>query len=78
MLVSLAQWMMYLARPLVQDRPLPWQKVQTQLTPGRVQRGLGAIFSQIGTPAGPPKTRGKSPEPALSAVEGMAQGMAQG
>jgi hypothetical protein len=69
MLVSLAQWMMYLARPLVQDRPLPWQKTQsssepvepTELTPGRVQRGLGAIFTQIGTPAGPPKTRGKSP-----------------
>ncbi|HEX9596853.1 MAG TPA: transposase [Anaerolineales bacterium] len=69
MLVSLAQWMTYLARPLVQDKPLPWQKAQnssepvepTKLTPGRVQQGLGAIFMQIGTPTGPPKTRGKSP-----------------
>lgn len=61
MLVSLAQWMMYLARPLVQDKPLPWQKAQTEFTPGRVRQGLGALFSQIGTPAGPPKARGKSP-----------------
>jgi hypothetical protein len=61
MLVSLAQWMMYLARPVVEDNPLPWQKAQSDLTPGRVHQGLGAIFTQIGTPAGPPKTRGKSP-----------------
>lgn len=61
MLVSLAQWMMYLARPVVEDNPLPWQRAQADLTPGRVQKGLGAIFSQIGTPAVPPKTRGKSP-----------------
>ncbi len=61
MLVSLAQWMMYLARPVVEDNPLPWQKAQSDLTPGRVYQGLGAIFTQIGTPAGPPKTRGKSP-----------------
>ena len=61
MLVSLAQWTMYLARPVVEDSPLPWQKAQSDLTPGRVQQGLGAVFTQIGTPAGPPKTRGKSP-----------------
>ena len=61
MLVSLAQWTMYLARPVVEDSPLPWQRAQSDLTPGRVQQGLGAIFTQIGTPAGPPKTRGKSP-----------------
>jgi len=28
MVVSLAQWMVYLARPLVGDHPLPWQKGQ--------------------------------------------------
>lgn len=61
MLVSLAQWMIYLARPAVRDRPLPWQKVQTELTPGRVIQGLVGLFAQIGTPAVPPKTRGKSP-----------------
>jgi hypothetical protein len=61
MLVSLAQWLIYLARPLVWDRPLPWQKVQAELTPGRVQQGLGGLFAQIGTPARPSKRRGKSP-----------------
>lgn len=61
MLVSLAQWTMYLARPMVEDSPLPWQKAQSDLTPGRVQQALGGLFTQIGTPAWPPKTRGKSP-----------------
>lgn len=61
MLVTLAQWLLYLARPLVQDQPLPWQKKQTDLTPGRVRQGMGALFSQIGTPAAPPKPRGKAP-----------------
>lgn len=60
-LVTLAQWMLYLARAVVADQPQPWQKAQSDLTPGRVQRGLGAIFTQIGTPAGSPKTRGKAP-----------------
>lgn len=59
MLVSLAQWLVYLARPLVEDRALPWQRAQTELTPGRVQQGLGGLFSQIGTPAGCGKSRGK-------------------
>ncbi len=59
-LVSLAQWQLYLARVLVADRPLPWQRVQHQLTPGRVQRGFAALFPQIGTPAVAPKPRGKA------------------
>jgi hypothetical protein len=60
-LVALAHWMLFLARPIVQDQPLPWQKAQTHLTPQRVRQSLGAIFLQIGTPAQPPKLRGKSP-----------------
>jgi len=43
-LVSLAMWMLYLARPMVKDQPLPWQRPQRNLTPGRVKRGMGAIF----------------------------------
>jgi len=43
-LVSLAMWMLYLARPIVQDQPLPWQRPQLDLTPGRVKRGIGTIF----------------------------------
>jgi hypothetical protein len=60
-LVSLAMWELYLARTLVMDRPLPWQKTQTELTPARVQQGLGELFCTIGTPVRPPRTRGKSP-----------------
>lgn len=61
MLVSLAQWMLFLARSLVPDCPLPWQARQVTLTPKRVQRGWGVIFAQIGTPAVPPKPRGTPP-----------------
>jgi hypothetical protein len=61
MLVSLAQWLLFLARELVQDQPLPWQPRLPAPTPGRVQQGLGALFAQIGTPAAPPKPRGKPP-----------------
>ena len=53
--------MLFLARPLVQDNPLPWQKAQPRLTPQRVRQSLWTIFMQIGTPAQPPKLRGKSP-----------------
>jgi len=61
MLVTLAQWVLYLALPLVRNRPLPWQKGQRELTPGRVRRGLGALFLQIGTPVAVCQRRGKSP-----------------
>jgi hypothetical protein len=60
-LVDIAYWQVFLARHLAADQPLPWQKAQASLTPGRVLRTLGAIFSQISSPAQPPKTRGKSP-----------------
>ena len=60
-LVALALWLLYLARPIVQDQPLPWQKPQDCLTPQRVQQSLPLIFAQFGSPARQPKTRGKSP-----------------
>jgi hypothetical protein len=60
-LVTLAQWQLFLARELVQDQPLPWQPAQQKLTPERVLQGLGGLFQQIGTPARPPQPRGKSP-----------------
>jgi len=61
MLVSLAQWQLFLIRDLVTDQPLPWQPAQDKLTPERVLQSLGGLFRQIGTPADPPQTRGKSP-----------------
>jgi hypothetical protein len=61
-LMPLLTWQLWLAREIVQDNPLPWQKPlpQNSLTPGRVAQGFGAILAVIGTPACFPKTRGKS------------------
>jgi hypothetical protein len=61
MLVTLAQWQLFLARDLVQDMRLPWQPAQENLTPERVRQSLGGLFRQISTPAKPPQPRGKSP-----------------
>ncbi len=59
-LVDSAYWMVWLARDLAQDKPLPWQKSLSKLTPGRILRDMGALFTQIGTPTRAPQTRGKS------------------
>ena len=50
--------MLYIARMIVRDRPLTWQKSQTRLTPQRVQQGFLLIFAQIGSPARASKVRG--------------------
>lgn len=60
-LVALAHWMLFLARPIVEDTPLPWQKLQTHLTPQRVRQSLKPIFALIGSPAREPKRRGRPP-----------------
>jgi len=60
-LTAIAAWMIFLARSIVQDTPLPWQKPQQQLTPQRVQQSIRPIFALIGTPARPPKPRGIPP-----------------
>ncbi len=62
-LMPIVMWELWLARGVVADRPLPWQKSQKldRLTPGRVCAGMGAIIARIGTPAGVPKPRGYSP-----------------
>lgn len=60
-LTQTAFWCLFLARPLVADCRLPWQKPLLALTPARVKRAYPALFSAIGTPAAPPQTRGKSP-----------------
>ena len=60
-LVALAVWLLFLARPIVEDHPLPWQKPQNNLTPQRVQQSLPLIFAQFGSPARKPKVRGKPP-----------------
>lgn len=60
-LMPLLSWQLWLAGSLVSDCPLPWQKPQQQLTPGRVAQSMAALFTQLGTPAQVPKPRGKSP-----------------
>jgi hypothetical protein len=60
-LMPFLTWQAWLAKPLVADCPLPWQKPQTDMTPQRVLQSMGGILTQIGTPASQPKPRGKSP-----------------
>jgi hypothetical protein len=52
-----------LARPVVGDRHLPWERplpVAT-LTPYRVRRAFPQLMATLGTPAAPPKPCGRSP-----------------
>ncbi|MFN6516586.1 MAG: hypothetical protein RMY29_019060 [Nostoc sp. CreGUA01] len=60
-LMPLMTWELWLARDLVSDNPLPWQKQMTQFTPGRVAQAMPGILVRVSTPAKPPKPRGKSP-----------------
>jgi hypothetical protein len=60
-LVDIAYWSIFLARKLVPDNPLPWQKNLSILTPGRVKQGLPWLFSAFTPPTRPVQTRGKSP-----------------
>ena len=54
-LMPLMTWELWLARDLVIDNPLPWQKPITQLTPGRVAQAMGGVLAGIATPALSPK-----------------------
>jgi hypothetical protein len=60
-LLPLMTWQLWLARNLITDNPLPWQKPKPKLSPGRVAQAMGGVFAAIGTPAVAPKPRGKSP-----------------
>jgi hypothetical protein len=60
-LMPFITWELWLARSIVADCPLPWQKPQTHLSPGRVCQGMQNILVAIGTPARACKSRGKSP-----------------
>lgn len=60
-LMPLLTWQLWLARADCIDQPLPWQSPQDSLSPGRVTQAFASIIAAIGTPAAPPKRRGKSP-----------------
>lgn len=61
--VQLLEWELYLARPQVAQKVLPWQKPQAPeaLTPNRVIQSLADHLSQVGTPVRAVRPRGKSP-----------------
>lgn len=61
-LMPLLTWQLWLAREIVEDIPLPWQKPQApdSFTPGRVAQSIGGVLTVIGTPTSVPKPRGKS------------------
>jgi len=62
-LVIAAYTQLRLARGLVEDIRLPWQRPRDpcQLTPARVRRGFRRLRATIGTPAEPPKTHTPGP-----------------
>ncbi len=62
-LMPILTWQLWLAREIIEDNPLPWQKPQSteRLTPGRVAQSFSGVLVTIGTPAKSPKPRGKSP-----------------
>ena len=62
-LVALAYTQLRLARPLVADRRLPWERslAPERLTPGRVRRGFWRLLLLVGPPAKAPKPCGRSP-----------------
>jgi hypothetical protein len=64
-LTMLAYCQLSLAAPLAHKLPRPWEAKNistssTLLSPSAVQRDFARIIRQIGTPAKPPKLRGKS------------------
>jgi hypothetical protein len=59
--VAIVQNLLVLARPHVQAVLRPWESSQRQASPQQVRRAMAKIMPQLGTPAQPPKPRGKSP-----------------
>ena len=62
-LVLAAYTQLRLARRLVEDQRLPWERrtKSGRLTPARVRRGFRRTAPLLGTPASPPKTRSPGP-----------------
>jgi hypothetical protein len=62
-LVAAALTELRLARGLVGDLRLPWEKplAPMKLTPARVRRGFRRLRATLGTPASPPKSRTPGP-----------------
>jgi hypothetical protein len=60
-LLAAGLWQLWLARDLVAEVRLPWEHpARGALSPGRVRRGFAGLVLSLGTPARPPRPRGKS------------------
>lgn len=60
-IVAIVHNHLVLARPLVQAVLRPWESCQRDASPQQVRRAMAKFVAQLGTPAPPPKPRGKSP-----------------
>ena len=74
-LVHLAYLQLWVARDLAVSCPRPWERYLPQMkekavSPSMVQRSLGRIIRQLGTPASVPKRRGYSPGRAKGSLSG--------
>jgi len=74
-LVLAAYAQLRLARGVVADRRLPWERPQRhrRLTPCRVLRGFATLLAAVGTPAGAPKPCGRSPGRPKGRLSGRAK-----
>ena len=73
-LVVLAFTQLRLARGVLEDARLPWQRPQRvgRLTPSRVRQGFGRLLLTLGTPASKPKPWGRSTGRPKGRVSGRA------
>ena len=74
-LILAAYTQLRLARTIVADRRLPWEKPlsQKRLTPTRVLRAFCGLLPDLGTPARAPKPRGRSPGRPKGSLSGPAK-----
>jgi hypothetical protein len=61
-LLAAGLWELWLARAVVADQRLPWERPASGVwSPGRVRRGFSGLLLTLGTPARAPRPRGKAP-----------------
>lgn len=66
--VAAAHNQLVLARPLAEVVRRPWDARRRAASPQQVRRAMGRILAAVGTPARPPRPRGKSPGRAAGTV----------
>jgi len=59
-IVAIVHNLVVVARDFVEGELRPWENKQREQTPQQVRRGLAKFLPKLGTPARPPKPRGKS------------------